>query len=69
MNVQTEIFHNLVKVDWKNELLYIPFAPKNPISSFSASEAKVFVSAMRPLLIVSNLANEQETEMAFRAQN
>ena len=61
------ISHNEVPIDWKTELLYIPFAPKEPIANFDSSGGRIFVSAKNPLLIVTDLANEQETEGALKA--
>ena len=52
-------------VEWHRELLYIPFAPKNPFNSFGDKGQRIFMSKQRPLLIVCNLANEKETETAL----
>jgi hypothetical protein len=57
-----------VPIDWKDELLYIPFDPKKPIANFDSKDGTIFVSAQRPLLIVTNLANEKETERAIKSQ-
>jgi len=47
----------------------MPFAPKNPFSSFADDGGSIFMSKKKPLLIVCNLANEKETEFALSAQN
>ena len=52
------LYYNKWKVDWQYELLYIPFAPKNPFSSFADKGGSIFLSKKKPLLIVCNLANE-----------
>ena len=51
---------------WQQELLYIPFMPKNPLQSFADKGGSIFMSKKKPLLIVCNLANEQETEAALQ---
>ena len=30
-----DIFYKNLKVDWRNELIYIPFNPKTPLASFA----------------------------------
>ena len=55
-------FYNHWKVEWQSELLYLPFAPKNPLSAFSDDGGAIFMSAKKPLLISYVLANEKETE-------
>ena len=62
-------FYNHWKVEWQSELLYLPFSPKNPLSSFSDDGGAIFMSAKKPLLICYILANEKETEAALSAQN
>ena len=57
-----------MKVDWQIELMYIPFTPKEPISSFAWQGGSIFMSKKKPLLIVCNLATERETEIALKAQ-
>ena len=47
----------------------MPFAPKNPFSTFTDKGGKIFMSKKRPLLIVVHLANEQETERAIARIN
>ena len=47
----------------------MPFAPKNPFSSFADKGGAIFMSKKRPLLIVVNLANETETEKALASIN
>jgi len=63
-----DIYYEHMKVDWKIELMYIPFAPKEPLSHFATKGGSIFMSKKKPLLIVSHLANEYETEVAVRAQ-
>lgn len=63
------IFYKNWRVEWKQELLYMPFAPKNPFSSFADKGGAIFMSKKRPLLIVVNLANETETEKALASIN
>ena len=63
-----DIYYERMKVDWKIELMYIPFAPKEPLSHFADKGGSIFMSKKKPLLIVSHLANEYETEVAVRAQ-
>ena len=61
-----EIYYKNLKVDWKSELIYIPFSPKTPLESFN-EKGKIFMSKQVPLLICINLATEKETEAALRA--
>jgi len=53
-------------VDWKVELMTIPFAPKHPLSSFARSGCKIFLSKKKPLLIIANLASHEEVERALK---
>ena len=59
------IYYKMWRVEWKQELLYMPFAPKNPFSEFADEGGRIFMSKKRPLLIVCHLANEKETERAL----
>ena len=60
-------YYNHWKVEWQQELLYLPFQPKNPLASFSDKGGAIFMSAKKPLLIAYNLADEDETEAALSA--
>lgn len=60
-----DIYYKNWRVEWKQELLYMPFAPKNPFSEFADKGGAIFMSKKRPLLIVCHLANEKETERAL----
>lgn len=64
---QEEIKHQQMKVNWDVELMYLPFAPKEPIASFAGKGGTIFMSKKKPLMIVCNLANEKESEMALKA--
>jgi hypothetical protein len=57
----------LINVDWDVELMYLPFAPKEPIASFAKDGGTIFMSKKKPLMIVCNLANEKESEAALKA--
>jgi len=48
-----------MKVNWDVELMYLPFAPKEPIESFARKGGTIFMSKKKPLMIVCNLANEK----------
>jgi hypothetical protein len=58
-----------MKINWDVELMYLPFAPKEPIASFARKGGTIFMSKKKPLMIVCNLANEKESETALKAQN
>jgi hypothetical protein len=66
---QEEIKHQQMKVNWDVELMYLPFAPKEPIESFARKGGTIFMSKKKPLMIVCNLANEKQSEIALKAQN
>jgi len=66
---QEEIKVQQMKVNWDVELMYLPFAPKEPIASFARKGGTIFMSKKKPLMIVCNLANEKQSEMALKAQN
>ena len=53
-------------MDWKVELMNIPFAPKYPLSSFARNGCKIFLSKKKPLLIIANLASHEETERSLK---
>ena len=61
--------HQGLAVNWDIELMYVPFAPKEPVSTFASRGGTIFMSKKKPLLIVCNLANERETEIALKTQN
>ena len=63
-----EIKYQQCKVDWQLELLYLPYAPKEPIASFAEKGGTIFTSKKTPLMIVCNLATEKESEAALQAQ-
>ena len=64
---QLDIFyHGLFRVNWEVELMYQPFTPKEPISSFASKGGSIFMSKKKPLLIVCNLANEMQSELALK---
>lgn len=56
---QEEIKYQQMKVNWDVELMYLPFAPKEPIESFARKGGTIFMSKKKPLMIVCNLANEK----------
>ena len=56
-----------MEVNYKIELLYTPFAPKNPLSNFAKKGGTIFLSKKKPLLIVAELADQQSSEEALRA--
>ena len=60
-----EIKYQQCKVDWELELLYLPFAPKEPVAEFADEGGKIFTSKKTPLMIVCNLATEKESEAAL----
>ena len=60
-----EIKYQQCKVDWELELLYLPFAPKEPVAEFADKGGKIFTSKKTPLMIVCNLATEKESEAAL----
>ena len=47
--------------------MYLPFAPKSPIASFAQKGGTIFMSKKKPLMIVCNLADEDESEAALKA--
>jgi hypothetical protein len=49
------------------ELLYTPFAPKNPLKNFASKGGTIFLSKKKPLLIVADLADQRSAEEAPRA--
>ena len=62
-----EIKYQQCKIDWELELIYLPFAPKEPIAEFASKGGKIFTSKKTPLMIVCNLATEKESEAALQA--
>lgn len=60
------INYNGFPVEWKVELMNIPFAPKYPLSSFARTGCKIFLSKKKPLLIIANLASHAETERSLK---
>ena len=60
-----EIKYQQCKVDWQLELLYLPYAPKEPVASFADEGGTIFTSKKTPLMIVCNLATEKESEAAL----
>ena len=60
-----EMTYQQCKVDWELELLYLPFAPKEPVAEFADKGGKIFTSKKTPLMIVCNLATEKESEAAL----
>ena len=67
--MESEEFYNGIKIDWQVELLYIPFMPKNPVSSFADKGCAIASSKQRPLFMKVHLANERETEASLKAYN
>ena len=63
----TDIIYKNQKVNWDIELMYIPFAPKEPLNAFASSGGSIFMSKKKPLLIVCLLADEYETEISLKA--
>lgn len=53
-------------VEWKQELMNIPFAPKYPLSSFARKGCRIFLSKKKPLLIIANLASHEEIERSIK---
>lgn len=62
----TELYQN-VEVAYGIELLYTPFAPKNPLSNFASKGGTIFLSKKKPLLIVADLADQRATEESLRS--
>jgi len=56
------VFFQLVEVVFERELLYTPFAPKNPLSNFASKGGTIFLSKKKPLLIVADLADATQME-------
>lgn len=59
------VFQN-VEVHYQVELLYTPFAPKNPLKNFATEGGTIFLSKKKPLLIVADLADQQSAEDALK---
>ena len=51
------LFFQNIEVFVGSELLYTPFAPKNPLKNFAAKGGTIFLSKKKPLLIVADLAD------------
>jgi hypothetical protein len=56
-NRDSLIYYKGFPLEWKVELMNIPFAPKYPLSSFARKGCKIFLSKKKPLLIIANLAS------------
>ena len=63
-----EIKYKGQRVDWQFELLTIPLAPKYPLARFARHGSNIFMSKKKPLFILAEQANQQQTETALRAQ-
>jgi hypothetical protein len=65
-NRDSLIYYNGFPLEWKVELMNIPFAPKYPLSSFARKGCKIFLSKKKPLLIIANLASHEEIERSLK---
>ena len=57
-----DVYFQYVDVQFGTELMYTPFAPKNPLANFASKGGTIFLSKKKPLLIVADLADAKQME-------